>query len=45
MQNGHLIALGNKKFYGAQLQWLTHEKKLYIIVCCLKMWKTLLRDT
>jgi len=44
MQNGHLIAFENKKFYGAQLQGSIHEKKLYVIVCCLKMWKTLLAD-
>ncbi len=38
MQNGHLIAFENKKLYGAQLQWPTHEKELYVIVCYLKMW-------
>jgi hypothetical protein len=42
MQKRHLIALENKKFYGAQLRWSIHEKKLYvIIVCCLKTWKHL----
>lgn len=39
MQKGHPIAFENKKLYGAQLQWLTHENKLYAIVCCLKMWQ------
>jgi hypothetical protein len=39
MQKGHPIAFESKKLYGAQLQWLTHEKKLYNIVCCLKTWK------
>jgi len=39
IQNGHLIAFESKKFYGTQLQWLTQEKELYIVVCCLKTWQ------
>ncbi len=39
IQNGHPIAFENKKFYGAQLRWPTHEKELYAIVCCLKTWQ------
>jgi hypothetical protein len=39
MQNGHPITFESKKFCGAQLQWPTHEKELYTIVCCLKMWQ------
>jgi len=36
MQWGHLIAFENKKPCGIQLQWPTHEKKLYTIVWCVK---------
>jgi hypothetical protein len=39
IQNGHPIAFESKKFYGAQLQWLTQEKELYIVICCLKTWQ------
>jgi len=39
MQDGHPIALKSKKLSGAQLQWLTHEKELYIVVCCVKTWQ------
>jgi hypothetical protein len=39
MQDGRSISFESKKFYGAQLQWPTHEKKLYAIVCCLKAWQ------
>lgn len=39
MQDGHPIAFENKKLYGAQLQWLTHDKELYIVVCCVKTWQ------
>jgi hypothetical protein len=43
MQDGQPIAFESKKLYGAQLQWLIHEKELYIIVCCVKTWKHYLR--
>jgi hypothetical protein len=39
MQNGHLIAFESKKLCGARLRWPTHEKELYVIVCCLKSWQ------
>lgn len=39
MKNGHLIAFKSKKLCGAQLWWPTHEKELYIVVCCLKAWQ------
>jgi hypothetical protein len=39
MQDGHPIAFENKKLCGTQLQWSTHEKELYTIVCCLKTWQ------
>jgi hypothetical protein len=38
MQDGHSISFESKKLYGAQLQWPTHGKELYAIVCCLKAW-------
>jgi uncharacterized protein YifE (UPF0438 family) len=37
IQDGHPIAFESKD--GAQLQWLTHEKELYIVVCCMKTWQ------
>lgn len=39
MQDGRSIAFESKKLYGAQLQWPTHRKKLYAIVCYLKAWQ------
>jgi len=39
MQDGHPINFESKKFHGAQLQWLIHEKELYFVLCCLKMWQ------
>jgi hypothetical protein len=39
MQDGHPIAFKCKKLCGTQLQWLIHEKELYVVVCCLKMWQ------
>jgi len=39
MQNGHPIAFKSKKICGAQLWWPTHEKELYIVMCCLKTWQ------
>jgi hypothetical protein len=34
IQDGHLITFENKKFYGAQLRWLTNEKEFYIAWKC-----------
>ncbi len=39
MQYGHLIAFKSNKSCGVQLQWPIHEKKLYVIMCCLKAWQ------
>jgi hypothetical protein len=39
MQDGHMVAFKNKKLCGAQLRWPTHEKELYVVVCCLKTWQ------
>jgi hypothetical protein len=39
MQDGHPIAFENKKLCKTQLWWPTHEKELYVIVCCLKTWQ------
>jgi hypothetical protein len=39
MQDAHPITFESKKLCGAQLRWLTCEKKKYAIVCCLKMWQ------
>jgi hypothetical protein len=39
IQDGHPIAFESKKFYGTQLWWPTHEKELYVIICCLKTWQ------
>jgi hypothetical protein len=39
MQDGHPINFESKKLHRAQLQWLIHEKELYVVMCCLKMWQ------
>ncbi len=39
MQDGHPITFESKKICGAQLQWTIHEKRLYVDMCCLKMWQ------
>jgi hypothetical protein len=39
MQDGHMIAFKSKKLCGAQVWWPTHEKELYVVVCCLKAWQ------
>jgi len=36
LMQGHLIAFENKKLAGDQLRWLTHEKKLFAVMSCLK---------
>jgi hypothetical protein len=38
MEDGLSTALESKKLFGAQLWWPIHEKELYAIVCCLKVW-------
>ncbi len=38
-QEGPLITFETKKLYGAQLRWPIHEKELYVIISCLKMWQ------
>lgn len=43
MQNEHLITFENKKLCGAQLQWSTQEKELYVVMCCLKTCQQYLR--
>jgi hypothetical protein len=39
MQDGHPIAFESKKLSRAQLQWPTHKKELYVIVCHVKAWQ------
>lgn len=39
MQDGHPVAYESRKLTGSQPSWLTHEKKLYVVVHCLKNWR------
>lgn len=39
MQEGRPIAYESRKLTGSQLRWPTHEKELFAIVHCLKVWR------
>ena len=39
MQDGRPIAYESKKLDGCQRRWPTHEKELFAVVHCLKMWQ------
>lgn len=39
MQYDHPIAFESWKLMGSPLRWPTHEKKLYVMVYCLKAWR------
>jgi hypothetical protein len=45
MQEGHPIAFENKNFVGHNYNGQLMKKELYALLCCLKMWQTLLGDT
>ena len=39
MQDGHPVAYESWKLMGSQSRWLIHEKKLYVVIYCLKSWR------
>ena len=42
MQDGQPVAFESKKLSEVEQRWPTHEKEMYAVVHCLKLWQTLL---